>query len=192
MADVVHAGQQILVEIRLEVGIEQGTAVHVQLVFVRVETVAVRVFPDGLRALKESVLRQDVVMVAENNKIPLRHGKGSIGVSGDAPVLPEDLKADPGILFRVLLKHLLRAFSRRTAVGDADLELPVGLVPQGIQELPEITLRRRVGRDHHRKERRIRTEVRLPLGTEFLCRRPGLLEPLRVLVIAVDAFQLVL
>ena len=88
MTDIVHAGQQVLVEIRLEVRIKQRAAVHVELVFVGIEAVAVRVLPDGLRAFIQCLFRQDVVVVAEYYKIALCLCQGGVRIARDAAVLP--------------------------------------------------------------------------------------------------------
>ena len=194
MTDIVHAGQQVLVEIRLEVRVEQRAAVHVELVFVGIEAVAVRVLPDGLRALIQRLFRQDVVVVAEYHKIALCLRQGGVRVARDAAVLPEDLEAHPAVPVRVFLKDLSAVLSRGASVRNADLQLRIRLVQQGIQELPEILLRCLVYRDDDGKQGAVPAPFRglLPLPCELLRGGLCLLVPLRVFVVAVDPLQLVL
>ena len=44
MADIVYAAQEVRIEIRLEMGVKEGPAVHVQLVFVRIKHLAAGMF----------------------------------------------------------------------------------------------------------------------------------------------------
>ena len=79
-------------------GIEQGPAVHIQLVLVGIEHICPRIFVHCLRTLIQGIFCYDIVMIRQDDVISLCHLQGRVGVSGDAQVLSQDLIPDPGVL----------------------------------------------------------------------------------------------
>ena len=68
MADIVDARQQLRIEIRLEMRVEQFVPIHVKLVLIGIEDIAVFILIQFFRALKERVRCQTVIMIRKNNR----------------------------------------------------------------------------------------------------------------------------
>ena len=103
MADIVDARQKVRIKIRLEMRVKQLISIHVKLVLVGIEDVAVFILIQFFRALKESVRCQAVIMICKYNEITFRHLKGSVRISGDTAVFPQYLIADPCVFLRIFL-----------------------------------------------------------------------------------------
>ena len=95
MADIIHAGQKIRVEIRLEMRVEQRLPVHVQLVLVRIDHLCARPLVNRLHHLVQRMRRQRVVVVRKHQKIPPRHIHGRVGISRDPLIFPQNLVTNP-------------------------------------------------------------------------------------------------
>ena len=191
MADIVDAREQVGVEIRLEMRVEQRPAVHVKLVLVGVEHLAVRVLIHCRRHLKQRVLRQRIVMIRQNDEIALCHADGGVRVSGDAEIIAQVKKAETAVACGVLPHHPVHDFSLalRASVCHADLPVFVGLRQNGIHHLPQIFFWRPVSRYHDRQKRLIR-QNRRTLARKLL---PGWLcqaVPLRIIVVVVKPLNL--
>ena len=106
MADIVHTAQHIYIEIRLEMRIKERSAVHVQLVLIRVNALALRTVAYRAGALIERVLGEQIVMVAEHDPVAAGHGKGGIGIAGDAEIFAQHLIADAPVPLCICLKKL--------------------------------------------------------------------------------------
>ena len=129
--------------------IEQRAAVHIQLILIGIDHVAVRVFVDGLCHLIERMLWDGVVMVGQNDEISLRHPEGRVGVAGNAQVISQLRHMEAAVLLGVLCHDAAhnRALTLRASVGHAYLPVSVGLGQNGVQHLPQILLRSLVGRN---------------------------------------------
>ena len=103
MADIVDARQQVRIEIRLEMRVEQFISIHVKLVLIGIEDIAVFILIQFFRALKERVRCQTVIMIRKNNEITFCHLKGGVRISGDTAVFPQYLIADPRVFLRIFL-----------------------------------------------------------------------------------------
>ena len=103
MADIVDARQQVRIEIRLEMRVKQFISIHVKLVLIGIEDIAVFILIQFFRALKERVRCQTVIMIRKNNEITFCHLKGGIRISGDTAVFPQYLIADSCIFLRIFL-----------------------------------------------------------------------------------------
>ena len=103
MADIVDARQQVRIEIRLEMRVEQFIPIHVKLVLIGIEDIAVFILIQFFRALKERVRCQTVIMIRKNNEITFCHLKGGVRISGDTAVFPQYLIADPRVFLRIFL-----------------------------------------------------------------------------------------
>ena len=103
MADIVDARQKIRIKIRLEMRVKQFISIHVKLVLIGIEDIAVFILIQFFRALKERIRCQTVIMIRKNNEITFCHLKGGIRISGDTAVFPQYLIADPRVFLRVFL-----------------------------------------------------------------------------------------
>ena len=103
MADIVDARQKIRIKIRLEMRVKQFISIHVKLVLIGIEDIAVFILSQFFRALKERIRCQTVIMIRKNNEITFCHLKGGIRISGDTAVFPQYLIADPRVFLRVFL-----------------------------------------------------------------------------------------
>ena len=83
--------------------VEQFIPIHVKLVLIGIEDIAVFILIPFFRALKERVRCQTVIMIRKNNEITFRHLKGGIRISGDTAVFPQYLIADSCIFLRIFL-----------------------------------------------------------------------------------------
>ena len=136
MADIIDAGQERRVKVRLEMGIEQGLSVHVQLILIGIQHIAGGIGPDLSGASVERILGQCIVMVCQDEIVAFRHLHGRIGVPGEPPVLAQDHIAETGVCPGILLEHLLHALPCRAPVCDTGLPVPIGLAADGVQKLP--------------------------------------------------------
>ena len=81
MAYIIDAGQQIRVEIRFEMRVEQSLSIHVQFIFIGINDLAVRIFIDCLHDLIKSIGRKRIVMVGQDDKVSPGHIQGCIGIA---------------------------------------------------------------------------------------------------------------
>lgn len=91
MADIVDARQKIRIEIRLEMRVKQFISIHVKLVLIGIEDIAVFILIQFFRALKERVRCQTVIMTARTMKSPS-------AISRAAFVFPEIPRFSPSTL----------------------------------------------------------------------------------------------
>ena len=191
MADIIHAGKQVRVKVRLEMRVKQSLSVHVQLVLIRVYDLAARMFMNGFYHLIKSMGRKGIVMVGQNHEITPGHIQGSIGIACNPPVTSQNLITDALIPVSVSLKDALQALSPGAAVRNAYLPVGVCLVHNGIQHFPEITLRRLIGRYHHGQQG-FKIKYLLALRCQFLIRGSCKVIPLAVIIVIVNSLKLVL
>ena len=201
VADVIHGAKQVRVEVGLEVRLEVVDVLEVDLVLVGIEDLDVRMGVDRANALIEGLRLELVVMVGEDDEVAGRHADRGVGVLRDAEVLREGLIAEAAVCCSVLGEDLLRcpALCRvvldlrvRGRVHEADLELRVGLLTDGVKHAAEELLRGRVDRDHDGEGRLLREIAgTLPLLRELLVGDTDLLIPLVVVVVVLDVLDLV-
>ena len=103
MADIINAGKEIRVKIRLKMRIKQRLSIHIQLILIGIEDVAVPMLVECLHHLVKSVLRQRIIMVSQEHKITGSHFQSRVCVAGNAPVASQNHIAHPGILLGVAL-----------------------------------------------------------------------------------------
>ena len=103
MADIVDAGEKIRIKVRLKMRIKKGSSVHVQLVLIRINHLAVRVLIHGFCHLIKRMGRNGVIVIGQNDKVAGSHLKSRVGVPGDSQIFAQNLVADPRILLGVFL-----------------------------------------------------------------------------------------
>ena len=64
MTDIVNAGQQIRVKIWLEMRIKQSLPIHIQLVLIGINHIAVRLLIDRFHHLVKGIGRQSIIVVS--------------------------------------------------------------------------------------------------------------------------------
>ena len=201
VTDVVHGAEQVRVEVGLKVRLEVVDVLEVDLVLVGIEDLNIRMGVDRADALIEGLRLELVVVVSEDDEVTGRHADRGVGVLRDAEVLREGLVAEAAVCGGVLGEDLLRCTALRRVVLDlrvwgrvheADLELRVGLVFNGVEHAAEELLRGRIDRDHDGEGRLLR-EIRgtLPLLRKRLVRDADLLIPLVVVVVVLNVLDLV-
>ena len=132
VTDIVDGAEQIRVKVRLKMRVKERAAVHVELVLVGIKAVGLRLLHNGLGKGEERLGRQNVVVVAEHDKITCREGKRRIRIARNAAVLAEHRIAHSRIARRIVPENSLRVLPGAAAVRETDLELRIGLREQGI------------------------------------------------------------
>ena len=144
----------------------------------------------GSGALIERVLRHGVVVVRQDNVIPLCHGNGLIGVLRDSLVLIQLFVTKTGILCRVFAHYPPQILPFRASVRHAKLPVSVSLGRDGIQHLPKIFFRCPVDGHDNGKQRAI-VPLLPPLPLQLLCRGLGERIPLPIIIVIVKSLDLV-
>ena len=152
MVDVVLRQEHVRAEIRLEIGVI-GLAVLIDLIFVRIDDVGVRVPVQFSGQHIQRVRRQLVVVIHQHDEFAMRHFQCRVRGLGDVSVGSAKNDFDPLIGAFVLSQHGQGFLRGRGVVGDAQLPALVYLLADRLDGAAQGFRRRVVGRHDHREQR---------------------------------------
>ena len=162
MADIVVRRQRLRLIIRLPVRIHVPPPVLRHHVLVGIQQI--RMLPrDRLRHPPQRVRGQHVVMVAQGDVLPLRRRDGRVRIPGDAEILLRPDDPEPGLLRRGPPQRLRGFRKGAPPVVEDRLPVPIALIPQAFQQLPQIHGLRVVDRNHDADQPGCRGIIPLPL-----------------------------